>query len=266
MDKPAEPQKTEIFSNDAELDNPSHIGIFTGDVVVVNPQFKMNCDKLFAYLRHDTSKDAPDKAAGAPTAPGKTPKPGVPGASPAPGGTSSDPKTPAATPQPKVGTPAPAAAKPNGEKGAGTGAVKSGGVAKAATADAATKGAMSDALKGAAESDAAKAAGADQKPGGLQKAIAEGNVVITQDKTDPNGNVEHDVAHAKKALYDTDTGDVTLYGKPDVQQGGNQVIALDETTIIILNRSGHMTVHGPHKVVLENSGSTASDSKNTNAR
>ncbi len=261
-DKPAEPSTTEIFAKECELDNPSHIGIFTGDVIVVNPQFKMNCDKLFAYIRHDEPKDpsenASEKTPASQTASEKTPKTGAPGATPAPAGTSRNPKPThpvegnqkaSATPQPKAATPVPTAPNSDSEKGAGSGTAK-GGSGKAAVAAA----------------EAAKDAAADQKAGGLQKAIAEGNVVINQDKTDANGNVEHDVAHAKKALYDTDTGDVTLYGKPDVQQGGNHVIALDETTIIILNRSGHMTVHGPHKVVLENSGSTAPDSKNPNAR
>lgn len=96
------------------------------------------------------------------------------------------------------------------------------------------------------------AADSTQK-GGLEKAIAEGNVEIIQDKTDSDGNVERDIGHAKKAVYDAVTGDITLTGKPDVQQGLNLCIALSEDTVMILNRAGSMKVKGPHKTVIKDS-------------
>ena len=273
-DKPAEPRTTEIFAKECELDNPSHIGIFTGDVIVVNPQFKMNCDKLFAYIRHDEPKDAPDKASE------KTPASRARKKHPSPARRalrlrlpghlairsrripSKETKRRRRLRSPRRPRPFPLPQDPT-VKRARTGAV-SGGVAKAAAA----RGhkAASDALKGAAESEPRRTRLRTKSRADCRRPLPKETSSSRRTKRIANGNVEHDVAHAKKALYDTDTGDVTLYGKPDVQQGGNHVIALDETTIIILNRSGHMTVHGPHKVVLENSGSTASDSKNTNAR
>jgi len=107
--------------------------------------------------------------------------------------------------------------------------------------------------------------GSDQKPSALEKAIAEGGVIITQDKTDADGKVEHDTGHAQRAYYDATSGDVTLTGRPDVQQGGNVCISLDDSTIMILNRDGHMRVHGPHKTVLADTSASESDPKNSNA-
>ena len=73
-EKPAAPREklqnaTEIDANNVEFNNKTHIAIFSGQVIVVNPDFNVNCDKLTAYLKHD------DKPAAAPNA---TPKPAAP--------------------------------------------------------------------------------------------------------------------------------------------------------------------------------------------
>ena len=68
--------QTEITANTVDFNNRTHIAIFTGDVIVVNPDFNVNCDKLTAYLKHD---DKPAAAANA------TPKPAVPPPAPEPG-------------------------------------------------------------------------------------------------------------------------------------------------------------------------------------
>lgn len=86
--------------------------------------------------------------------------------------------------------------------------------------------------------------------GGLDRAIAESNVEIIQDKVADDGSISHNVGHGKKAIYESSTGNVTLYGMPDVQQGINSCVALDEKTIIILNRDGHMTTIGPTKNII----------------
>ena len=77
--KPAPPKEkaqnqTEITADNADFNNRTHIAIFTGDVIVVNPDFNVNCDKLTAYLKHD------EKPAAAPNAPPKpaAPEPGAP--------------------------------------------------------------------------------------------------------------------------------------------------------------------------------------------
>lgn len=87
--------------------------------------------------------------------------------------------------------------------------------------------------------------------GGLEKAIAEGSVIITQDRTDADGNVSHNVGRSRRAVYESATGDVILTGRPEVQQGINTCIALDDSTVITLNREGRMKVNGPHKTVIK---------------
>ena len=45
--------QTEITADGAEFSNKTHIAIFTGQVIVKNPDFNVTCDKLTAYLKHD---------------------------------------------------------------------------------------------------------------------------------------------------------------------------------------------------------------------
>ena len=96
----------------------------------------------------------------------------------------------------------------------------------------------------------------DRKPmgGGLEKALCEADpgtmCTVTQDKKEADGSLSHSIGHGKKVHYDAVTGDITLYGKPDVLQGINTCVATDEGTIMILNRDGHMRVTGPHKTVI----------------
>lgn len=111
------------------------------------------------------------------------------------------------------------------------------------------------AAAGAAEpKPAAPAATATKKSGGLQKAIAEANpgsrVLITQDKKDADGAMQHSEGEADKATYDAVTGDIVLTGKPEIQQGINRVIATAPHTVMTLNRDGHMNAKGPHKTII----------------
>ncbi len=75
---------TVITSRQAKFDQRANLAIFIGDVFVDDPEFKVHCDKLTAYLMHD---DAPKPAAATPGKPGvkpaATPAP-APGATPAP--------------------------------------------------------------------------------------------------------------------------------------------------------------------------------------
>lgn len=95
---------------------------------------------------------------------------------------------------------------------------------------------------------------------GLQKAVAEasagGRVVITQEKTDPDGTVQRSTGRADRATYDAVTGDIVLTGKPEVQQGINLVIATAQSTKMTLNRDGHMHAEGPHKTIIVDKGDT----------
>ncbi len=165
---------TEIVALEATFDQKGHIAIFIGDVVVTDPEFIVQADKLTAFLKHD---DKPTDGAA-----------------------------------PRVAAPA-AVPAPNGDK--------------------------------------------DRKPakgGGLERAIAEADpgkvVTVTQEKMELDGSTSRSVGHGKKVHYDSITGDITLYGKPDVQQGINTCVASEEGTIMILNRDGKMRVTGAHKTVI----------------
>jgi hypothetical protein len=148
----------------------------------------------------------------------------------APGAT---PGKPGASPSAKAATPTGKAATPAGKASTKAGAASTPG---------------STAPGGKKDDDKAGAASK------LDKAIAEGNVVITQDKVDADGNVTHSTGHGMKAVYDSSTGDITLSGRPDTSQGINTIEATDDSTIIIMNREGRMHADGPHKVTIRDSG------------
>ncbi len=165
---------TEIVALEATFDQKAHLAVFTGEVVVTDPAFIVQADKLTAYLKHD-DKPAPELA----------------------------PARLRAAPDPKPD------AKPS-------------------------------------------------KGGGLEKAIAEADpgkvVTVIQEKNEADGTMSRSIGHGKKVVFDSITGDITLTGRPDVQQGINTCIATDESTIMILNRDGHMRVTGPHKTVIKDQG------------
>lgn len=90
--------------------------------------------------------------------------------------------------------------------------------------------------------------------GGLDRAVAEGNVVIVQDKPDPDGGPpEHYVGKGERADYDTKTGNIVLSGWPQVQQGINSHVATEGSTVMTLNRSGTIKTEGKSKTVIEDS-------------
>jgi lipopolysaccharide export system protein LptA len=91
-----------------------------------------------------------------------------------------------------------------------------------------------------------------QQASGLERAIAEGNVVIIQDKPGENGGpTKHYIGKAERAEYDAATGDVVLTGWPQVQQGINTQVATEAATIMTLNRDGRMKTQGGSKTVIQ---------------
>jgi lipopolysaccharide export system protein LptA len=94
-----------------------------------------------------------------------------------------------------------------------------------------------------------KAAGDQGQGSGIEKAIAEGHVIITQDKVDLDGKPQRYTAKAKRAVFDNTTGTLKLYGWPEISQSisGNlskQTVAKEESTIITLDRAGKIIVDG----------------------
>ena len=87
--------------------------------------------------------------------------------------------------------------------------------------------------------------------GNIEKAIAEGNVIIVQDKPDADGKVQHYIGKGKKAVYEPDKKTCTLTGWPRVAQSVNgtlnkEIISKEEGCVIIMNQEGRIDVHGYH--------------------
>ena len=87
--------------------------------------------------------------------------------------------------------------------------------------------------------------------GNIEKAVAEGNVVIVQDKPDADGKLQHYVGKGKKAVQEPDKKLCTLTGWPRVALSLNgelnkEIISKEEGCVIIMNQEGRIDVHGYH--------------------
>ena len=106
---------------------------------------------------------------------------------------------------------------------------------------------------------------ADPKPkppgeqgSGIEKAVAEGNVIITQEKPDAAGKLQRYTGRAKRAVFDNKSGTLTLYGSPQISEsvGGaisKQIVAREEGCVITLDRAGKIDVKGYHVSTLQDS-------------
>ena len=110
-----------------------------------------------------------------------------------------------------------------------------------------------------AASKDAKGEPAQSGGGGLERALAEGNVVIIQDKVDPDtGEAKHYIGKALKADYDVKTGNIVLTGNedpatwPQLQEGINNHIATESGVVMTMNREGSLHTKGKTKTVIVN--------------
>lgn len=91
--------------------------------------------------------------------------------------------------------------------------------------------------------------------GGLERALAEGNVIVESDRPDPNGGPPtHYVGTGAKVEYNAINGEAVLYGWPQIHQGINTIVATEESTVIHLFRDGKMNIVGPTKVNINDPG------------
>lgn len=90
---------------------------------------------------------------------------------------------------------------------------------------------------------------------GIERAVAEGNVVIVQQTK--NTSEKAAVGRARTAEYVPATGRAVLSGLPEIQQGINRHIATSPETRMILNRSGRSTTEGPSKTVITDTDAAA---------
>jgi lipopolysaccharide export system protein LptA len=109
--------------------------------------------------------------------------------------------------------------------------------------------------KDAKEGKGGKESGEGHGVGALEKAVAEGDVIIFQEKTNDKGEVERSVGRSQKAVYDTKTGNIALSGWPQVEQKQNTIVAMEEGTVILLNQKGTLEVLGHSKSVLRSTSS-----------
>ena len=84
---------------------------------------------------------------------------------------------------------------------------------------------------------------------GIERAVAEGNVVIVQRTKDDQEN-KGAVGRAQRAEYVPATGRATLSGSPQIQQGINRHIATSPGTRMILYRDGRASTVGPSRTVI----------------
>ena len=99
---------------------------------------------------------------------------------------------------------------------------------------------------------AAKPDDAASPASGLDRAVAEGNVVITQDKVDEKtGEVTHYIGKGARADYNAASGEMTLSGWPQIQQGLNNQVATEEGTVMKMDKEGHLTTKGPSTTVIK---------------
>jgi len=85
---------------------------------------------------------------------------------------------------------------------------------------------------------------------GLEKAEAQGNVVIVQENSDSTGKTTKAIGRAGSATYIPATGEITLRVWPSVQQGINNQVATEQGTIMVLNRGGKSRTIGSSKTVI----------------
>lgn len=103
----------------------------------------------------------------------------------------------------------------------------------------------------------------EESGGGMDRAIAEGGVIIVQEKTNEKGEVTRYVGKARRAEYVAATGEVTLTGWPQIQQGINQQVATEEGTVMILNRDGRLKTIGGSKTVIKDSSESSPTPRRT---
>lgn len=89
---------------------------------------------------------------------------------------------------------------------------------------------------------------------GLEKVIASGGVVIVQEKPNERGDVIKSVGKCGKATYDALSGDVTLEEWPQIQQGINNQVATEATTVMILNAKGKSRTIGRSRTMIVDQG------------
>jgi lipopolysaccharide transport protein LptA len=85
---------------------------------------------------------------------------------------------------------------------------------------------------------------------GIAVAEAQGNVIIVQAKSDPKNSEQQAIGRAGEVTYKPDSGEVVLRDWPSIQQGINNQVATEQSTIMILRSSGQFRTIGGSKTLI----------------
>jgi len=85
---------------------------------------------------------------------------------------------------------------------------------------------------------------------GIALAEAQGNVLIVQEKSDPKSNAQQAIGRAGEVTYKPDSGEVVLRDWPSIQQGINNQVATEQSTVMILRSSGQSRTIGGSKTLI----------------
>ena len=87
--------------------------------------------------------------------------------------------------------------------------------------------------------------------GGIDHAIAEGHVIIVQERAaTPGAEAKRSVGRAEWANFDNKTGDMVLKGNPRVEQNENTHTATSPNTIMTLSRDNSLKTVGSSRTII----------------
>ncbi len=94
--------------------------------------------------------------------------------------------------------------------------------------------------------------GESARGNGIDRAIAEGHVIIIQKHppAKPGEEEKVSIGRADIAEFDNKTGDTTLRGMPRVEQNGNIHQALSRATVMILGSDNSLKTIGPSRTII----------------
>ena len=83
--------------------------------------------------------------------------------------------------------------------------------------------------------------------GGIDHCIAEGHVIILQKRapTKPGEEEKVSIGRGEKGTFDNKSGDMTLYGLPEIEQNGNSHSATSPDTVMVIHRDSSLDTKGP---------------------
>ena len=88
--------------------------------------------------------------------------------------------------------------------------------------------------------------------GGIDHCVAEGHVIILQKRapTKPGEEEKISIGRGEKGTFDNKTGDMVLYGMPEIEQNGNSHSATSPDTVMTIHKDSSLDTKGPNKTIL----------------